>query len=167
MNMLRTSRTKKFLVLFFVGLIFVLLCGAIFLLSSLSTPKTLTILEKEFNQAGQGIAQDLSRIPSLPWTEEDKAYKIQDTKESGIRIEFAGEEKKEAEKGLALTLPKNYQEGIQVSLDPQRTISLTDLSGKDGYTADTLTQEVVEQERQTGEKQSLFARLFPKKQDLR
>ena len=90
--------------------------------------------------------------PTLPFAETDERFEIKDSSSDGIDIQFAksGEEtlKTDEKEPLTLSFPKDYAKPIEVKLDPERVITITDLSGSDGYTASTLTTETIGQGNQ-------------------
>ena len=52
---------------------------------------TLTDTLKTFDQAGQATLQDLSTLPSLPVTEDQDAFTMQDDGKTGIDIRYANQ----------------------------------------------------------------------------
>ncbi|MDD2657927.1 MAG: FG-GAP-like repeat-containing protein, partial [Candidatus Pacebacteria bacterium] len=108
------------------------------------------------------MKRDIATIPALPITEKDGKYQIRDTEQNGIVIEYPNRAEKNEENPqtelqspekkptLTLDFPKNYSEPIEVKLDNERTISITDLSGKDDYTVSTLASETTNDTIQEG-----------------
>ena len=112
---------------------------------------TLTMLPKQYQEAGNRVKQDFESMSALPLTEDKESYRITDTASDGIDIKFInqgeptlteGEQKKPV---LTLSFPKDYSQPLEVKLDDTRTITITDLSGKKDYTIDTLSQEYRDQ----------------------
>ena len=135
----------------------------VYLLWNLSdTPQTLSTLDT-YQEAGKGVKQDFQSLPSLPLTQTDDTYQIQDNTTDGIDIQFANQTESltqgEEKKGLNLSFPKDYSKPIDIKLDAERSIQITDLGGKDDYTVDTLTEEATPE---LAEESSFWQRLFPK-----
>lgn len=110
-----------------------------FLFWHLSLPDTLTTFTESYQSLGTALEADLTALNTLPLVEDKETFTLTDTSTAGIDIEFANQEKKETPSPtLSLSFPKDYSQPLTVKLTEERTITITDLSGKEGYTADTL-----------------------------
>ena len=116
------------------------------------SPQTLTTLADSYQQAGIGVKQDFQSLPTLPITQTDDTYQIEDTLSDGISIQYANEtenNQQTTENKLNLSFPKDYSKPVSIKLDDQRVIQMTDLGGRDDYTVDTLTEENTSLGRET------------------
>lgn len=128
-----------------------------------ATDQTLSLLTKDYQETGTSVKQDFQSLPTLPLTEEESSFTLTDTTAEGIDIKFANQASGSApdgKKGLSLSFPKDYSRPIEVKLDGQRTVTITDLGGKSDYRADTLSED------QTEEELSFLQKLFGKKKTL-
>ena len=150
----------------FFSLLLIPLFG--FLFWYLPSPQTLSSFTENYQKLGETVKQDLATLPAVSLIEGAEAYSIEDTKD-GIDIQFANEEEtlksEDDSQRLKLSFPKDYTKPIEVKLDKERIIPITDLSGKNGYSVDTLTEEAVEN-LVPGEEKTFLERFFPKQEAL-
>ncbi|TXH02226.1 MAG: hypothetical protein E6P95_00350, partial [Candidatus Moraniibacteriota bacterium] len=128
-----------------------------------TTPETLSTFTADYPVIGEAVQRNLETLPTLPITEEESTYSIQDKTSDGIEIKFANGPSTgsapDGKPGLALSFPKDYSKPIEVKLDPEKHISFTDLSGKDGYEVSTLSRDSL-----TEKEASFYKRLFERQE---
>ena len=112
---------------------------------------TLTDTLKTFDQAGQVTLQDLSTLPSLPVTEDQDAFTMQDDGKTGIDIRYANQKEenrldseKEGKDPLSLSFPKDPTKPIEVRLGKERTITMEDLKNQQGFSFKTVSADAVQ-----------------------
>ena len=144
----------------------ILVCVAYGILQFSSGEKNISDIENKFGQAGTIAVSDLQSLPAVEFTEEKEGFLISDEQVNGLRVEYAGQEKKEEEeKKTSLSFPKDYKKPIEIKLDEERLISITDLSGEQGdYTAKTLSEEGLKKSQTLlADEASFWQKLFPPK----
>ncbi|MFZ2153732.1 MAG: FG-GAP-like repeat-containing protein, partial [Candidatus Moraniibacteriota bacterium] len=115
-----------------------------------------TDLEKQ-GPMGEFILKDFSSQPIVSVTPgEDNNYQIQDTLLNGVTLTYANSsaDKQFSEKALKIDFPKNYNEPINIKLDEQRVISITDKSTdkfSDKLVTDDIPLQVVGADENGGE----------------
>jgi len=95
---------------------------------------------------GESVNSDLIRTPAVPIAKADDGYEVSDSLQQGIQIDYANQKKEGTEeKALAgqaefkINFPADYAEPIEVRLDEERAIQITDANG--GKYADQLLVE--------------------------
>jgi len=128
-------------------------------------PETLSTTLQSFDKAGEETKKDLSRIPSLPVTEEKDAFIMQDDSQTGISITYANQQKdnqlspEEQKKDLlSLSFPKDTTKPIEIKLDKERIITIQDLKNQQGFSFKALSRDVTKNEDTPNE--TFFQRLF-------
>ena len=144
----------------------ILVCVAYGIVQFSSGEKSISDIKNEFGQAGTIAVSDLQSLPVVEFTEEKEGFLISDEQISGLQVEYAGQEKKEEEvKKTSLSFPKDYKKPIELKLDEERVINITDLSGEEGgYTTKTLNEEGLKKNQALfGDTTSFWQKLFPPK----
>ena len=113
------------------------------------TPETISSTLKSFDKAGEETKKDLSRVPSLPVTEDENSFTMQDDDQTGLSITYANqteenqltseEDKKDL---LSLSFPKDQTKPIEIRLDKERTITIQDLKNQNGFSFQKITDEI-------------------------
>jgi len=105
------------------------------------TPPTLSTTLKSFDKAGEETKKDLSRIPSLPVTEDENSFIMQDDDQTGLSITYANQTEenqlapeKEEKDPLSLSFPKDQTKPIEIKLDKERIITIQDVKNQQGFT---------------------------------
>ncbi len=157
-------------ILLYVALLVVPLFVYIFW--QMSSPETIVKTVKKYEQAGEKVRQDLIKSPTLPIVEKENTYQVVDSSIEDISIQYAkysesippkddennqqneqkdhqnGEEKKPQDlfkkPTLSIDFPKNYSQPINIKLDAERMIDITDLSGTSDYSVSTIAREIPE-----------------------
>ena len=95
--------------------------------------QTLTTLLAPYQQAGEHTKQDLSQIASLPVHEADGVFRMEDDGQQGIQIAYANQAQaaEETTPGLSLSFPKTLDQPLEIKLDAERIITLTDQNNHD------------------------------------
>jgi formylmethanofuran dehydrogenase subunit C len=138
------------------------------------TPETISSTLQSFAKAGEETKKDLSRIPSLPVTEEEDSFIMQDDTQIGISITYANQQEnnqlspEESDKDLlSLSFPKDATKPLEIKLDKERIITIQDLKNQQGFTFKKMTNDVVipaepalEQDRGAGIQDSWYQKLF-------
>jgi formylmethanofuran dehydrogenase subunit C len=128
-------------------------------------PQTLSSTLKSFDRAGEETKKDLSRIPSLPVTEDENSFIMQDDNQTGLSITYANQKEEnqlsseeEAKDLLSLSFPKDQTKPIEIKLDKERVITIQDLKNQNGFSFQKITDDAVENE-------SFFRKLFKTNQE--
>jgi hypothetical protein len=115
------------------------------------TPETISSTLQSFAKAGEETKKDLSRIPSLPVTEEEDSFTMQDDTQAGISLTYANQQEdnqlspEESDKDLlSLSFPKDATKPLEIKLDTERIITIQDLKNQQGFTQKLLTQDAVQ-----------------------
>ena len=105
------------------------------------TPETISSTLKSFDKAGEETKKDLSRIPSLPVTEDENSFIMQDDDQTGLSITYANQTEenqlapeKEEKDPLSLSFPKDQTKPIEIKLDKERIITIQDVKNQQGFT---------------------------------
>ncbi len=116
----------------------------------LEKPETISSTLQSFAKAGEETKKDLSRIPSLPVTEEEDSFTMQDDTQTGISITYANQQEnnqlspEESDKDLlSLSFPKDVTKPLEIKLDKERIITIQDLKNQQGFTFKKMTNDVV------------------------
>ena len=134
------------------------------------TPETLSSTLKSFDKAGEETRKDLLHIPSLPVTEDENSFILQDDNQTGISITYANqnegnklsseEDKKDP---LSLSFPKDQTKPIEIRLDKERTITIQDLKNQNGFSFQKITDDAVpKREEENGNRDIWYQKLFKK-----
>lgn len=125
-------KNKK--VFFISFLVVIIITGSFFGLYLFNWLKK-TELQKQ-GSIGEFILKDFSSQPIVSLSQAKDNYQVKDTLKQGVTIQYANlteEQKKEQgvmpKDELNIELPKNYQESINIKLDEQRVIFITDKNG--------------------------------------
>jgi putative NIF3 family GTP cyclohydrolase 1 type 2 len=128
-------------------------------------PQTLSSTLKSFDRAGEETKKDLSRIPSLPVTEDENSFIMQDDNQTGLSITYANQKEEnqlsseeEAKDLLSLSFPKDQTKPIEIKLDKERVITIQDLKNQNGFSFQKITDDAIENE-------SFFRKLFKTNQE--
>ena len=139
------------------------------------TPETLSSTLESFDKAGEETKKDLSHIPSLPVTEDENSFILQDDNQTGISITYADrteenqltseEDKKDS---LSLSFPKDHAKPIEIRLDKERIITIQDVKNQQGFTFKTVSDDPVsKREGESGNEDIWYRKLFKKNQPRR
>ena len=134
------------------------------------TPETLSSTLKSFDKAGEETKKDLSHIPSLPVTEDENSFTMQDDDQTGLSITYANqteenqltseEDKKDL---LSLSFPKDQTKPIEIKLDQERIITMEDLKNQSGFSFKTVSDDPVsKREGENGNEDIWYRKLFKK-----
>ena len=134
------------------------------------TPETLSSTLESFDKAGEETKKDLSRIPSLPVTEDENSFILQDDDQTGLSITYANqteenqltseEDKKDL---LSLSFPKDQTKPIEIKLDKERTITIEDLKNQSGFSFKTVSDDPVSKREGENGNEDIWYRKFFKK----
>ncbi|KKP57710.1 MAG: FG-GAP repeat protein [Candidatus Moranbacteria bacterium GW2011_GWF1_34_10] len=135
-------KTKRKLIFSFL-LILLIIFSFYFVFSSKENILNLDDLGK----MGEEVEKDFNLVPTMALAKNDQGYELKDDAGEGIRIEFANETeeqkkvKEENKKEFKIQFPNDYLKPIEVKLDPERVVTITDQNAND-YKAKLLAQNI-------------------------
>lgn len=125
---------KRFITFIFCTLLIV--AGGIFSAVQLwkkhNVPITLHTELAKAAQTGDEVVKDFTALPLQVMEKKEESYEISDSKANGPTITVNkenAEAKNEESNQFVIDLPQDYAKPIEIKLDEQRSVQLTDLSG--------------------------------------
>ena len=131
-------KTKSILLLSFIA---VLILGSIYFIYLLA--KLPTSLDKDLTKlgkAGEKVKEDYFQTETLNITQTQNNYQIKDFMVNGPIVKLAGQDEGVTNKEMQIEFPKDYKEPINIKLDRERTITITDKNNSN-YKNKTLVKE--------------------------
>lgn len=137
--------TKKYI--FLTILSSILIGGTFITLHFVKSPHTLTSTLSDHGTVGTAVQENFALTPTVAFAQNDNGYEISDDLNTGIQITYANqtEEQKQAEeankKQVQIQFPKDYAQPIEIRLDQERVITITDQNAQK-YSSKILTEEI-------------------------
>jgi formylmethanofuran dehydrogenase subunit C len=129
-------------------------CVIIFLVSGFGVyhvffthPQTLSDDLEIQGASGAAVQESFLSMPTIAPVQDDRGYHIADDLATGIDITYANqteEQKKQEEsdkKELHIQFPKDYAQPMEIALDNERTITITDQNAQN-YTSKILSEQI-------------------------
>lgn len=113
-------------------------------MKSFSLPDPISQELAGYEKAGSAALDDLRRIPAVNLSEKEKGYSVSDDTSEGIEITYAGQEKEEKKDNLEITFPKDYLQPVEIRMEGENVITMTDNGNQENMSLKLLTDDVAD-----------------------